>query len=341
MILQTSNGSDRRLDYAKQSVLQYLRQLDAAAGGDQTIDVCAANLASSHRYRGVHPFNSFEGVVTLADTVWTPLKAATGPIQRRLDIFLAGYNELDQRQSIWIVAMGHLLGLFDRSWLGITPTRKVVDLPFVSFFRIENEQIVETVEFFDILAVADQAGENPFAEFQTAAQFLAPGPRTHDGCLFRPQDRSASRKTLDLTQTMLNELVIEMRSPPEHLARYWHSDMNWFGPTGIGSCVGFGSYRRGHTRPFEERLEFLEGLPWGCSVAEGHYAGFFWRPCLKMRSLGGFLGLPESDKVAEMRVVDIYRRQGDKLAENWIFIDFLHVVHQFGVDVIESFGAKR
>ncbi len=36
-----------------------------------------------------------------------------------------------------------------------------------------------------------------------------------------------------------------------------------------------------------------------------------------------------------MRVVDIYRRDGNKLAENWIFIDLLHYLRLLGVDVLE------
>jgi hypothetical protein len=35
-----------------------------------------------------------------------------------------------------------------------------------------------------------------------------------------------------------------------------------------------------------------------------------------------------------MRVVDIYRRDGEKLAENWIFIDLLYFLMQQGVDVL-------
>jgi len=35
-----------------------------------------------------------------------------------------------------------------------------------------------------------------------------------------------------------------------------------------------------------------------------------------------------------MRVIDIYRRQGDKLTENWIFIDLLHFWNQLGVDLL-------
>ncbi len=46
------------------------------------------------------------------------------------------------------------------------------------------------------------------------------------------------------------------------------------------------------------------------------------------------MGLPASDIKTEMRVVDIYRREGDKLAENWIFIDLLHFLYLLEVDVL-------
>ena len=36
------------------------------------------------------------------------------------------------------------------------------------------------------------------------------------------------------------------------------------------------------------------------------------------KSSGGFLGLPGDAVAAEMRVVDVCRREGDKLAENWV-----------------------
>jgi len=45
--------------------------------------------------------------------------------------------------------------------------------------------------------------------------------------------------------------------------------------------------------------------------------------------------LPASDKPTEMRVVDIYRRDGEKLAENWVFIDLLHFLSLQGIDVLE------
>ena len=46
------------------------------------------------------------------------------------------------------------------------------------------------------------------------------------------------------------------------------------------------------------------------------------------------MGVDGNDIRADMRVVDIYRRDGDKLAENWIFIDMLHFLKMQGVDVL-------
>ena len=46
------------------------------------------------------------------------------------------------------------------------------------------------------------------------------------------------------------------------------------------------------------------------------------------------MGLPGTDQPADMRVIDIYRRDGDRLAENWVFIDILHWLNMQGVDVL-------
>ena len=46
------------------------------------------------------------------------------------------------------------------------------------------------------------------------------------------------------------------------------------------------------------------------------------------------MGMPTKPKPIDMRVIDMYRREGDKLSENWIFIDFLYFWHQQGVDIL-------
>ena len=322
------------IDQARTLVRGYLAALDSAAPGDDLRQAVTTCLAPDHVYRGVHPFDELTGQDAVADVVWSPLRQALGPLKRRLSIFIASHSHLKPDAPIWVVAMGQLTGLFDKGWLGIPATRKFAYVPNVSFFRVADGRIAETIEFLDILSVLDQAGLNPFAERQTAAQMMSPPPLSLDGVKLALQDEGESLETLDLGTAMLDDLIVDMRSSDEHLEKFWHSDMTWFGPTGIGACMGFKGYRRGHTQPFQSGLEFLEAHPEQCAVAEGCFSAYVWYPALTMRPTGGFLGLPASDEPAVMRIVDLYRRDGDKLAENWIFIDMLHFLKMQGVDLL-------
>ena len=57
---------------------------------------------------------------------------------------------------------------------------------------------------------------------------------------------------------------------------------------------------------------------------------------------GDLMGMPATGKVGEFRVIDIYRRHGDKLAENWIFIDILHFWKLQGIDILADLhGGKQ
>ena len=328
------------LQSAKALASAYFRALDEAAPGGATSAVCAAHLSPKHSYRGVHPFNTIEGTDALADQVWSPLKTAMPVLQRRPDIFFAGRSHLKPDGAVWVVEMGNFLGDFTAPWLGVGPTNKTTFIPYVTWLRIEDGEIAETVEWLDILAVITQAGQNPYIGDQTAAHLMSPGPLTHDGLLHAPQAADETTKTFALTEAMLTELAQTMTSPADHMARYWRADMNWFGPTGIGACLGFAGYRRGHTGPFEAKQDFVDYHPEEAAAAEGRYAAFLWRPCLGMRNTGGYMGAPANDVVAEMRVVDLYRRDGDKLAENWIFIDMLHFLKMQGVDLLAQIGGQ-
>ena len=79
--------------------------------------------------------------------------------------------------SVWVVSMGHLMGLFDNEWLGIAPSGKMALLRYCEFNKVENGKITETAMFFDIPHVMMQVGLNPFPP-QTAAHLSS--ARTDD-----------------------------------------------------------------------------------------------------------------------------------------------------------------
>ncbi len=316
----------------KALVLQFYEELEAASA-DAVGSVLNRYTTSDYQFRGVHPFNELEGADAVAKALWKPLFAAFTPMQRRQDIFMAGTNEQDGTE--WVTSMGNFMGLFDNDWLGIPATGKITFLPYVEFSRISDGKICESAFFCDIIRVMRQVGLTPLP-IETGAEIINPGPRTHDGLLFDAQDEAESRKTLDLVNRMCNDLVSDgLESPSKTLAETWHDDMSWFGPSGIGATHTIDRYQEQHQGPFGAGLENIVFNGHVCNYAEGSYAGWFGWPNLTMNSTGGFMGLPAAEGKLHMRVVDMYRRDGDKLAENWIFIDMLYWMMQQNVDVLE------
>ena len=136
---------------------------------------------------------------------------------------MAGQNSITEQGGVWVVSMGHLMGLFDQPWLGIPPTGKIAMLRYCEFNRVDNGKITETAMFFDIPHLMMQAGLQPFPP-QTAAHLVQPGPMTHDGLMFDPQDPEEGRKTLDVTNAMISDLGTWALGLPleEELARTWN-----------------------------------------------------------------------------------------------------------------------
>ena len=182
-----------------------------------------------------------------------------------------------------------------------------------------------------------QAGLRPFPT-QTAAHLVQPGSMTHDGVMFEEQDPKEGEKTLAAIDFMINDLK-NWKDPKklplvEELRRSWHEDMIWWGPAGIGATYTIERYAEQHSGPF--RAAFTDRIFNGhlCRFAEGKFGGFFGWPNLTLTPTGEYMGMPTKAKPVDMRVIDMYRREGDKLSENWIFIDFLHFWNQQGVDIL-------
>lgn len=324
-----------QLQHAKNLVLDFYRSLDAAPAGDAAA-VLSRYTAEAYRWRGSYPFNELMGATDVASTFWTPYKESFSPIQRRPNIFFAGSNRLDGEETIWVCSMGHLLGHFHQPWLGISPNHKMAFLRYCEFHRVAEGKIQESALHIDIMNILLQAGSRVIPE-ATGFVTITPGPQTQDGLLLTPHPADEGKQTLDLIERMIHRLIdSDVKTTIEDLKLDWHDDMLWWGPAGIGASYTYEGYLKGHTRPFEAELEFIRHNGHIVRLGEGNYGGFFGYPSMTMRATGGYMGLTSaSDVLADMRIVDLYRRDGDKLAENWIFIDHLWFLKQLGVDLLQ------
>jgi hypothetical protein len=110
--------------------------------------------------------------------------------------------------------------------------------------------------------------------------------------------------------------------------------MIWWGPAGIGAAYTIERYAEQHAGPFRDGLTDKIFNGHVARIAEGSFGGFFGWANLTLTPAGGFMGMPATSKASDMRVIDMYRRSGDKLTENWIFIDLLHFWYNQGIDVL-------
>lgn len=328
---------------AKALVLAHFDALSKATP-ETAADVLGELTSPEWHWRGMHPFHEQQGAAAVAASFWTPFLCAMTSVQRRPDIFFAGANSLDGAPGVWVVSMGHLIGLFDQPFLGIPPTRKIAMLRYAEFNRVLDGQIVETAFFCDLLHLMHQAGLQPLPP-QTGVHMVQPGPLTHDGLLSGRRDATEGLATLELINRMIGDIQANSNSeeneaprdttPQDELKRCWHDDMLWWGPDGIGATFTIDRYIEQHQRPFREHLSNRIFNGHVARLAEGSYGGFFGWPNLTLTVSGNYMGLPATHRTADMRVVDIYRRDGDKLAENWVFIDILHFLKQQGLDVLQ------
>lgn len=320
---------------AKAHVRALYDAIDAASP-----DTIAGDMAPFYgidaQFRAFHPVNDQTGSAAMAAAFWAPLKTGLSALHRRLDMFIAGDNT-QAAGGVWVASMGHLMGLFDAPLWGIRPTRKIGMLRYAAFHRVENGLITDEAMFFDLPHLMIQAGQNPFPP-ATGAHLVQPGPLPHDALRFDPSDPAEGIGTQAAIDFMCSDIASWSGGKTEDLAdelrRSWHEDMIWWGPAGIGATYTIARYAEQHSGPF--RRHFRERTFHGhvCRLSEGHYGGFFGWPNLTVRNHGGFMGMPAGADAAPMRVIDLYRRKGDKLAENWIFIDMLHHYNRQGLDIL-------
>ena len=241
----------------------------------------------------------------------------------------------------WVSATGYYVGHFAHPWIGIQPTGALAYLRFGEFHRFENGKIVETYVFLDLPELMIAAGQWPIRNSPGRDRGYTgylPGPATQDGLLWGERDADRSTSSYQLVTDMLAGLATE----DESWRPFWHENMMWYGPAAFGSFVGIENFA-GFQVPFESAFEGWSGGSSGNGMtehfvrtADGDYICTGGWPSLTGVQVKPFLDQPASNKRVFMRVCDWWRREGDHLIENWVFVDIPHVLLQLGCDLFPN-----
>ena len=298
-----------------------------------------AVLAADVTLHSCRPLDRADGRDAVRSALIAPLLDSFAGLEERLDILIGGSFS----GSDWTASTGHLAGIFAKPLFDIPATGAPAFLRFGRFDRWEDGVVVEMILLFDLPDLMMQGGVWPLAR-PLGRLILPPGPATRDGVAAAPGTPSEAAHSLKLVEDMIAGL---MRYDGQELASmamidFWTRDFWWFGPAPIGSFRGHADYERGHQRPFLTAFPDRIGGNHRCRIGERSYvASTGWPSIRATHSGGGWLGLPPTDKPITMRVMDFWRRDGDRLAENWVFIDVPDLLAQLGLDVFARMAALQ
>ncbi len=271
------------------------------------------------------------GINAIEKDFWQLFKNAFEHFERKAFIEFDSVYEDDR----WIAATGYFSGIFVNDFLGIPATGNLLYLRFTELVKITNDRISEYFIIFDFLDVMHQVGIYPLRKSLGHCGQILP-PTTMDGLSPVEVNKFQAAESEQLVLNMLDELgkfdgksLLSMQ-----LDKYWHPDFMWYGPAGIGTTKGIKSFREHHQGPFVFSFPDRAVDHKACVVKKGNYvATGGWPHMHGTHSAGGWLGLPPTNKKLELRVIDIWRREGNLLKENWVGIDIIHMCKQMGLDV--------
>ena len=356
----TFNSPDLSLAAAKAAVWRLLQRLP----GPQSAAALHEQLAPDAVWHVSHPLNELVGPQAVADRFYGPLQAAFPDLERRCDLFFGG-NWVNPPagavghapgdiagEGFWVTTHGHYLGTFTMPWLGIPATGEPATLRFGEFYRWQPQadgtcRITEARVLLDIVDLARQVGRR-ILPVSRGLEVLVPGPAPHDGLLLGETDPAQGIESMRLTLAMFAGLAaFDGKSLDSmDMPRFWHQNMMWYGPCGIGTSRGVKGFQRHHQAPFLHAFPDRSSPALGprghrARLAEGPFVASTGWPSVRATFTGDYLGVPATGKPIGMRVMDFWRHDGSKLTENWVLIDLPHLMLQMGVDLMARLDTDR
>jgi predicted ester cyclase len=327
----------------KQLVWKYWQALHSAAP-DNAISVLRHFTTANHVWHGFDPVGDLAGESEFVTEFWGPLRAAFANLERKTWLFFGGQSNgrIDGSNDgrMWVTGTGILEGTFTNDYMSIPATGERVKIRWGEFCRLENGRIAETFFLIDVIDLMQQAGINVLPPSRGKAG-LYPPPEAGDGMLLDAGDAAESRYSLEHIRRFIFDglnAYDESNLDSMGMADFFAHDIKWYGPAGIGACLSFADFQTRHQAPWlhafpDRSVQNLDAL-----IAEGAYSGApGWNGVLATHR-GDYLGYPATGNHLGFNGLDWWKRNGEQYAENWVFVDMVHLFRQLGVNLLEPIG---
>ena len=294
-----------------------------------------------------HPFNKLNGHEEIQN-FWEKLFHTLPDIERRDSIFVMGNNFSDERSLIdiegtqLVASISHYQGTFDKEFLGIPASKKVVYLRSCEVHQFSDDRIIKSYMLLDFLNLMNQVGLWPISP-SLGTDFFWPIPATCDGVRISENISISNGENYNTVMKMhkaLGEYDGQNIESMKH-AQYWSKNFLWYGPAGIGTSKGMKNFRNFHQVPFLRGFPDRKGASHYIRIEDGNYVVTGGWPSVEATHGGEWLGIPATNKRIKMRVMDFYRLENNRIVENWVPIDIIHILYQMGFDVFGRLKEMR
>ncbi len=144
-------------------------------------------------------------------------------------------------------------------------------------------------------------------------------------------DPDTSRATLDVILRM--EAALGANS--DAMAEHFDQGFRWMGNAGCGTKYGLDAFRRNWQLPF--RAAFTErDYKTRRFVVQGEWASCFGH--IEATHSGPFMGVAPTGRRVSIPYMDFWRVAHGRIVDNWVMVDFPHVLAQLGHDVFSGEG---
>ncbi len=326
---------------AKALALRYWAACDAADSAALP-DLMAPDVLWS----GPWPVKEARSSGAMAEIWAKPMAAAFPEMHRQVHILTAGLSEgradggPDGR--LWAAGTGYLVGRPVAEVFGIPAAERPLRLRWGEFLCIEDGKIVEVQMILDFVDWFEQIGR-PVLPRSNGAPGVWPAATAYDGVLKTDQNPSDTEQTMTLGRDLLygglngfDQDGLESMG----MAKYFHPNLKWYGPGGIGACLSFKEFQDLHQSVWlhafpDRKVQDLSAL-----FAEGRVLSATGTAGVLARHTGDYLGTPASGADLEIFGIDFWLRSDGQFTENWVFVDMIKLFSQMGVDLFERMRAQ-
>ena len=156
----------------------------------------------------------------------------------------------------------------------------------------------------------------------------------------RPEQAALTKNT-DLSKTKHTRAVIEgmVDGLNDHriddIGEFFAEGFRWIGNQGCGHKRGLAEFQNNWQRPFQAAFSDKTCID-EARLYMGEWAAAFGRQ--EAVHSGEFMGVAPTGKKVEIRYMDFWKVQDGKIVDNWVMVDFPHVLAQLGRDVFDGHG---